>query len=60
MTLMTGVRSDVAKGERVSAGEPLGRALGPMTVELSTNGTPFSAALIARSSQTVSKTPKSG
>ena len=54
MTLMTGVRPERRKGERVKAGEPLGRALGSMTVELSTNGTPVSAALIASSSQMVS------
>ena len=54
MTLMTGVRAERRKGERVKAGEPLGRALGSMTVELSTNGTPVSAALIAGSSQMVS------
>ena len=55
MTLMTGVRADKRKGEQVRIGEPLGRALGSMTVELSTNGTPVSAALIAGSSQMVSK-----
>jgi len=54
MTLMTGVRAERSKGERVKAGEPLGRALGSMTVELSTNGTPVSAALIAGSSRIVS------
>jgi septal ring factor EnvC (AmiA/AmiB activator) len=48
MTLMTGVRTDRRKGERVRAGEPLGRGLGTITVELSTNGVPVSAALIAR------------
>jgi septal ring factor EnvC (AmiA/AmiB activator) len=48
MTLMTGVRTDRHKGDRVKAGEPLGPALGPVTVELSTNGTPVSAALITR------------
>jgi len=48
MTLMTGVRSDLNKGARVKGGEPLGRALGSVTVELSTNGAPVSAALIAR------------
>ncbi len=54
MTLMTGVRPERRKGEKVRVGEPLGRALGSMTVELSTNGTPVSAALIASSSQMVS------
>ena len=54
MSLLTGVRTELAKGQRVKIGEPLGRALGSMTVELSTNGTPVSAALIAGSSQMVS------
>jgi murein hydrolase activator len=54
MTLMTGVRTAIGKGERVTAGEPLGRALGPVTVELSTNGRPVSAALIAGSSALLS------
>ena len=60
LTLLTGVRTDRRKGERVRMGEPLGRALGPVGVELSTNGTPVSAAIIAGSSQIVSKAPKSG
>lgn len=54
MTLMTGVQAERRKGERVRIGEPLGRALGSLTVELSTNGKPVSAALIAGSSQMVS------
>ena len=60
MTLMTGVRTALNKGERVRAGEPLGRALGPISVELSTNGMPVSAALIAGSSQMLSNKGKSG
>jgi septal ring factor EnvC (AmiA/AmiB activator) len=60
MTLMTGVRAERRKGERVRIGEPLGRALGPLTVELSTNGTPVSAALIAGSSQLVSNKAQTG
>jgi septal ring factor EnvC (AmiA/AmiB activator) len=60
MTLMTGVRTDLRKGDRVRIGDPLGRALGPLGVELSTNGTPVSAALIAGSSQIVSNGRKSG
>lgn len=60
MTLMTGVRTKFGKGERVSLGQPLGRALGPVTVELSTNGTPVSAAIIAGSSQLLSIKGKSG
>ena len=60
MTLMTGIRTERRKGERVHAGEPLGRALGPVSVELSTNGVPVSAALIAGSSQLLSNKGKSG
>jgi murein hydrolase activator len=60
MTLMTGVRTERRKGDRVRAGEPLGRALGPVDVELSTNGRPVSAALIAGSSQLLSNKGKSG
>lgn len=60
MTLMTGIRTDRRQGEAVSLGEPLGRALGPVTVELSVDGRPVSAALIAGSSQLLSKKGKSG
>lgn len=60
MSLLIGVRTSLPKGARVGRGQPLGRALGPVTVELSTNGRPMSAALIARSSQIVTKTGKSG
>lgn len=47
MTLLTGVRSAVQRGTRLAAGEALGRALGPITVELSINGRPVSAATTA-------------
>ena len=60
MTLMTGIRTGLAKGERVRQGESLGRALGPVSVELSTNGTPVSAAIIAGSSQPLFIGGKSG
>lgn len=60
MTLITGVRTPLNKNQRVRAGESLGRALGPMTVELSTNGRPVSAALIAGSSQSLFIKDKSG
>ena len=49
MTLMVGVRSTMPKGSRIARGAPLGRALGPLTVELSFNGRPRSATLIAQS-----------
>jgi len=60
MTLMTGVRCQLGKGARIRLGQPLGRALGPVAVELSTNGTPVSAALIAGSSRLLSIKGKSG
>jgi len=60
LTLLTGVRTDRRKGDQVRIGEPLGRALGPVAVELSRNGTPVSAALIAGSSRMVSNPPKNG
>lgn len=60
MTLMTGVRTDLEKGARVRLGQPLGRANGPVEVELSTNGSPVSAALIAGSSQLLSIRGRSG
>jgi len=49
-SLLLGVASDKAKGERVRRGELLGRALGPIGVELRRNGQPVSPALIAASS----------
>jgi murein hydrolase activator len=60
MTLMTGVRTNLGKGDRIKLGRPLGRALGPVTVELSINGAAVSAAIIAGSSQIVSNRGKSG
>jgi murein hydrolase activator len=54
MTLMTEVRTDLAPGTRVALGEPIGRTLGPPTVELTRNGKPMDAALIAGSSATLS------
>jgi murein hydrolase activator len=49
-SLLVGVASTLPRGARVTAGQPLGRALGPMEVELSRNGTRLSPALIAGSS----------
>ena len=50
MSLIVGVRASPPKGSRVSRGELLGKALGAVTIELSTNGRPVSAILIAGSS----------
>ena len=50
MSLIVGVRARPLKGARVIRGTPLGKALGPVSIELSTNGRPVSAILIAGSS----------
>ncbi|MEO7814644.1 MAG: peptidoglycan DD-metalloendopeptidase family protein [Sphingomicrobium sp.] len=50
MSLIVGIRASAPKGSRLTHGEPLGKALGPVSIELSTNGRPVSAILIARSS----------
>ena len=50
MSLIVGVRASQPKGSRLSRGELLGKALGPLSFELSTNGRPVSAILIAGSS----------
>jgi len=60
MSLIVNVSSDLKPGDRVHLGDPLGRALGPLEVELSHNGQRFSPALIAGSSQTLSKGVKGG
>ena len=49
-SLLLGVASDRPRGTRVKRGEPLGRALGPVGVELRRGGVPVSPALIAASS----------
>ena len=54
MTLMTEVRTDLAAGARVARGERIGRTLGAPTVELTRNGNPMDAALIAGSTATLS------
>jgi septal ring factor EnvC (AmiA/AmiB activator) len=60
MSLIVNVASPLRVGERVSIGDPLGRALGPLQVELSQNGRRVSPALIAGSSQTLSNRPEGG
>ena len=49
-SLLLGVASDRPRGTRVKRGESLGRALGPVGVELRRGGVPVSPALIAASS----------
>jgi septal ring factor EnvC (AmiA/AmiB activator) len=58
-TLILNASADLAKGARIRSGAPLGRALGPIGVELSRNGQHLSPALIAGSSATLSKAGKS-
>ena len=55
MTLIVNVGSTLKAGDRVRLGDPVGWTLGPMEVQLSHNGQRFSPALIAGSSQTLSK-----
>jgi len=59
-SLLVGVASTVQVGAHVGSGQPLGRALGPIEVELSRNGTRVSPALIAGSSAPLSNGTKSG
>jgi septal ring factor EnvC (AmiA/AmiB activator) len=60
MSLLLDVASEKRPGEKVTAGEPLGRALGRIGVELSRNGQHISPALIAGSSLGLSKGRKEG
>jgi hypothetical protein len=60
MSLIVNVRSAIEPGARVTAGDRLGRALGPLGVELSHNGRHSSPALIAGSSAPLSNKPKGG
>src|SRR5690348_1821819 len=60
MSLIVNVSSPLHAGDKVHIGDAIGRALGPLQVELSQNGRRISPALIAGSSQTLSKDPKGG
>ena len=60
VSLIVNVASILHPGDKVSIGQDLGRALGPLQVELSQNGRRISPALIAGSSQNLSKGPKGG
>ncbi|WP_260482640.1 murein hydrolase activator EnvC family protein [Sphingomicrobium flavum] len=53
-SLITGLASQYAEGDRIKAGAQLGRALGPLSVELWDKGVPRSPALIAGSSKIMS------
>ena len=60
MSLIVNVVSDLGPGARVRLGDPIGRSLGPLGVELSQNGRRISPAIIAGSSHTLSKGSKGG
>jgi murein hydrolase activator len=60
MSLIVNVASALRVGDKVTAEQPIGRALGPLQVELSQYGRRISPALIAGSSQNLSKDPKGG
>lgn len=60
ISLIVNVASELHVGDRVRLGEPAGRALGPLQVELSRNGRRISPALIAGSSLSLSKGAKGG
>jgi septal ring factor EnvC (AmiA/AmiB activator) len=60
MSLIVNVSSELKPGDKVQLGAPLGRTLGQIEVQLSHNGLRFSPAIIAGSSQTLSKGVKAG
>jgi septal ring factor EnvC (AmiA/AmiB activator) len=60
LSLIVNIASELHAGDRVRVGDAAGRALGPLQVELSHNGRRISPALIAGSSQSLSKGPKGG
>lgn len=59
-SLLLNVSTSLPRGTNVRGGDPLGRALGPVEVDLSKNGTNVSPAFIAASSAMLSKTVKGG
>lgn len=54
MSLVVNAATSLPRGTRVAAGDPLGRALGPLEVELSHDGARVSPAFIAASSAMLS------
>jgi septal ring factor EnvC (AmiA/AmiB activator) len=59
-SLIVNIGTTLRPGDRVALGQGIGRALGPLQVELSQNGRRISPAIIAGSSQSLSKGPKGG
>lgn len=60
ISLIVNIGSSLKVGDKVQIGQPLGRALGPIRLDLSRNGQRFSPALIAGSSRSLSKAMKGG
>ncbi|MES2120369.1 MAG: peptidoglycan DD-metalloendopeptidase family protein [Pseudomonadota bacterium] len=60
MSLIVNLSAAVRKGDQVRLGDPIGRSLGPIQVELSQNGRRISPALIAGSSLPLSNGSKGG
>jgi septal ring factor EnvC (AmiA/AmiB activator) len=60
ISLIVNIASPLHAGDRVELGQPIGRALGSIEVELSQNGRRISPALIAGSSESLSKNFKGG
>lgn len=60
VTMLVNVSTELRRGRRVATGDPFGRALGPISVELYRNGKPYSPALIAGSSPPLSKGREGG
>jgi septal ring factor EnvC (AmiA/AmiB activator) len=60
ISLLVNVSSTLRPGQKLRIGDPVGRAIGPLLVELSQNGRRISPALIAGSSQSLSKDRKGG
>ena len=60
LSLIVNVASTLHPGDKLRLGDPVGRALGPLQVELSQNGRRISPAIIAGSSQNLSKAQKGG
>lgn len=60
LSLIVNASTDLPKGSAVKAGDPLGRALGPVQVELSRGGVAVSPSFIAASSRLLSNSAKGG
>lgn len=58
VTMLVGVRGNVPKGSKVVAGDPLGTALGPISIEYSLNGRPMSAPIAAVRSLSIQEKPR--